>query len=227
MEDRTEQQWIQDLDGEGSARNQALTDLYYLLHQRLCAYLHIRSRTLPALAELHSDEIEELAADCAQKSLIRIWERREQYKGTGPFTHWVFIVAIHLASAELERMKWMREIPVGDVGNDDYGLQQIEDDLIFAPEKQALLQSMLDEIAVTVAKGFTPLERTVFILFYACDWPTKECARYLNAVNDSSGHATSNSVSKTLARSRQKLATALLEAGYDVKDVVNMPMIAW
>ncbi|MCB0122371.1 MAG: sigma-70 family RNA polymerase sigma factor [Caldilineaceae bacterium] len=227
MNNRTDQQWIQELDGEGSVRDEALTDLYDLLYRRLCAYLHIRSRTFPALAELHSDEIEELAADFAQDSLLRIWERREQYKGAGPFLHWAFIVALRLASAALERMQWMHEIPVGDVGNDDYRLQQIEDDPIFAPEQQALLQSMLDEIATIIEKGLTPLERIVFLLYYACDWPTKECARYLNIVNDSSGRATTNSVSKTLARAREKIGTALIEANYEVNDVVNMPMVAW
>ena len=235
MEDRTDQQWLEALRENGSAaQTRAYTDLYHLLYRRLCGYIRQRSRTLSAMDGLHSDEIEALAEDYAQEALLRVWERLDDYKGTGKFTSWAFVIAVNIAGEAFRRKRWSCEQPSSDLESEAHQQDASTGESAIEPEQHALLQALLDELSNIIEHTLTLRERTVFVLHYLCDWRAEEIARHLttmrDAERDSASHAaqvTENAVFRSLYRARRKIALALIEAGYDLEDIVDLPAIAW
>ncbi|MGE5462362.1 MAG: sigma factor, partial [Syntrophothermus sp.] len=85
--DRTNQEWLHDLNSEGPSQDAAIADLRDLL---LRAALYFFSRNLGDLQQLDREEILQRAEDCAQDALISVMSHVPDFRGDSKFTTWAY-----------------------------------------------------------------------------------------------------------------------------------------
>jgi len=103
MTERTHEQWLTDLKQEGPGRAQALEDLRARLERGLVYYL---SRERSDLADRSADEIQQMAQDFAQDSLLKVLNNLNSFRGESQFTTWAAKIAARVAISELRRARW-------------------------------------------------------------------------------------------------------------------------
>lgn len=103
MADRTNEQWLADLQTEGPARAEALGDLTQRLERGLFYYLrHDRSD----LSNRSEDEIQRMAQDFAQEALLKVLDNLETFRGESLFLTWASKIAARVAISELRRARY-------------------------------------------------------------------------------------------------------------------------
>lgn len=83
--DRTNQEWLQDLNSGGSRQEGAVSDLRDLL---LRAALYFFSRNIGDFKGLDHREVVQRAEDCAQDALVAVMEHIPEFRGESKFTTW-------------------------------------------------------------------------------------------------------------------------------------------
>jgi RNA polymerase sigma-70 factor (ECF subfamily) len=103
MTDRTNDQWLADLQAEGATRAKALMDLAARLERGLFFYLsHDRSD----LVDRSTEELQQMAQDFAQESLIKVLDNLVSFRGESQFLTWATKIASRVAISELRRARW-------------------------------------------------------------------------------------------------------------------------
>lgn len=103
MADRTNEQWLADLQTEGPARADALADLAQRLERGLFYYLrHDRSD----LSDRSEDEIQRMAQDFVQEALLKVLDNLETFRGESMFLTWASKIAARGAISELRRARY-------------------------------------------------------------------------------------------------------------------------
>ena len=98
--ERSNEDWLRDLASSGDARENAIQDLLRWLERRLLFYLRDRSD----LRGLDDSELNQMAGDFAQDSVIIILDKMQQFQGRSKFTTWAAKIAIHQALGELRKL---------------------------------------------------------------------------------------------------------------------------
>ena len=99
MSQRTNEEWLDELQATGAVRNAALADLREILISGL-------SRGLLNRVNTAAPEFDSLAEDFAQEALLRILDKLDTFAGRSRFTTWAHKIAISLALTELRRKRW-------------------------------------------------------------------------------------------------------------------------
>lgn len=103
MTDRTNEQWLTELQSEGPAQKKAIEDLRTRLHRSVYYYL---SQERSDLRDLAQKELVEMAQDMAQDAVLRVMDNLENFRGESRFTTWTNKIAIRLAISELRRARY-------------------------------------------------------------------------------------------------------------------------
>ena len=99
--DRTNDEWLAALAGDGRELTAALEDLRPVLHQALRVTVGPRvDRGADALVD-----------DLVQDALLQVRDRAGQFRGDARFTTWAQRVAVNLAFSELRRKRW-EDVPL-------------------------------------------------------------------------------------------------------------------
>ncbi len=99
--DRTNDEWLAALAGDGRDLDAALRDLRPVLHQALRVTVGPRvDRGADALVD-----------DLVQDALLQVRDRAGQFRGDARFTTWAQRVAVNLAFSELRRKRW-EDVPL-------------------------------------------------------------------------------------------------------------------
>jgi len=97
---RNNEQWLAQLE---RAESEALADLREYLRRAVFIYLN---RHREDLNHLDRGELEHLAEDMVQDSLLQILGSLDTFRGDSKFTTWAYRFVINAAAAELRLHRW-------------------------------------------------------------------------------------------------------------------------
>jgi RNA polymerase sigma-70 factor (ECF subfamily) len=103
MVDRTNEQWLADLTGSPAVQAPAIEELRERLQRGIFYYL---SRERSDLAQLSTQEINQMAEDLAQDATLRVLENMDSFRGDSRFTTWATKIAVRVAISDLRRARY-------------------------------------------------------------------------------------------------------------------------
>ena len=202
MTERTNDDWLAQLDQDGPVADGAVSDLRAVLRRGL-------GRALRG----HPGADDAFLEDATQDAVLKVLSGRSSFRGTSKFTTWAVTVGVRVAFSELRRARW-RDVSLEGLTEgglaptpqpSEPGSPQVERD-----ELIALMRRVMDADLT---------ERQRFVLLAELNGvPQAElCARLeLNR----------NALYKLGHDARQKLKRGLLAAGVDEDDVREVFAIA-
>jgi RNA polymerase sigma-70 factor (ECF subfamily) len=102
--------WLRDLRSEGRTKDQAVARLHALL---LRAARFECARRRPALPHLRGNDLDDIANQAADDSLVSVLARLDDFRGASRFTTWVYKFALLEAAVKLRKRSWQgREVPL-------------------------------------------------------------------------------------------------------------------
>lgn len=206
--DRTNQEWLNDLNAGGSSQEAAITDLRDIL---LRATLFFFNRNLGDFGGLSHNEIQQRAEDCAQDALIAVMSHLSDFRGDSKFSTWVYKFAINIAlmAARHERWKGFSLDELSESGEEAFSEWIMRDKSDGVAPEQSIMQDQLSELIRNVIdQELTAKQRQVLLLMVFNETPMDEVVRHLGTNR--------NSVYKLLHDARQKLKSSLLSHGFEL-----------
>lgn len=149
MTERTNQQWLEELAGEPDAQKLALEALHKRLHRSIYYYL---SQDRSDLRDLAAKELQAMAGDMAQDSVLRVMKNLDSFRGESRFTTWANKIAIRLAISTLRRARY-KNFSLDDLTKDGDFLSadsNIVSDAPPNPERAA----ERDDVLAKIMEGF-------------------------------------------------------------------------
>lgn len=193
--DRTNEEWVSDLQAGGAPAEAALRDLRPVLLRALRVTLAPRvDRGADALAE-----------DLAQQALLHVRDRLDGFRGDARFTTWAQKVAVRIALSELRRKRW-ENVPLDAVVADPPAAPEPAAD---AALEQAEAVRLVRDLIET---ELTDRQRTALEAVLA-GMPLEEVARRLDTNR--------NALYKLLHDARQRLKAAFDARGLTADDLLD------
>jgi RNA polymerase sigma factor (sigma-70 family) len=104
---RNNEKWTTELCGSDlQEQAQAFQDLGRYLFVLACQFLSDQRANLPYIANLAHSEIEELAQDCVQETLVKVWQavcKNSRFKGEAKFTTYATSILLNEIKAWIRR----------------------------------------------------------------------------------------------------------------------------
>ena len=154
MTDRTNEQWLDALRGDGDEQQEALEDLRKRLHRSIYYYL---SQDRSDLRDLAAKELQAMAGDMAQDSVLRVMDNLDSFRGESRFTTWTNKIAVRLAISTLRRARY-KNFSLDDLTKDGDFLSadaSIVNDAPPGPERAAERDDVLDKIMSAFREALT------------------------------------------------------------------------
>ena len=200
MKDRTNQEWLDDLQGSG--RDEALTDLRAFLVRGLRYSLTSYSNVDEALIE-----------DFVQDALLRILDNLDTFRGESRFTTWAQKIAIRVAFTELRRHRW-RDLSLEAI-TEPQGLDFVPNFLIdphVPPDRQAVQRQFLESLQRLIATELTDKQRQALVAVRIRGIPLEEVARRMGTNR--------NALYKLLHDARRRLKSRMEAEGLSPQEVL-------
>lgn len=164
---RSNEEWLAALQGSGVRQQAAIEDLRDYVVRVIYIYL---SRHRSDLAHLDHSEVEQLAEDYAQETLVHTLKKLDTFRGDSKFTTWAYRIAINQAASDLRRKRW------GDVSIDAMQeaadaplpplLASLEDGATANPDQRVIRDQIWTLIREVIENEFTDRQRIVFVNQY-------------------------------------------------------------
>lgn len=154
MTDRTNEQWLEDLRADGEIQQLALEDLRKRLHRSIYYYL---SQDRSDLRDLAGKELQAMAGDMAQDSVLRVMDNLDSFRGESRFTTWTNKIAIRLAISTLRRARY-KNFSLDDLTKDGDFLSAEANMVTDAPpnpERAAERDDVMDKIMAGFRESLT------------------------------------------------------------------------
>ena len=206
MPTRTNEQWLADLQSDGSARGSALEDLRAVVVSGLPYAL---SRWISA----SDPQFDSLVEEVAQETLVRTLNRLQTFEGRSQFTTWVHKIAIRIALSELRRKRW-RDASLDEMVDDEESPapDSLLEDSHALPETSVERADMMTHVRRIIAEELTDRQREALIMLGVQDVPMDEAARRLKTNR--------NALYKLLHDARLRLKRRLAMEGLEAQDVL-------
>jgi RNA polymerase sigma-70 factor (ECF subfamily) len=210
---KTNEEWLRALRADGIEQDDALKDLRETILRAMRAYLAADSGYRSAF---RSEEVGQIAEDCAQETLLTIRQKIDTFKGESRFTTWATAIAIRILLGELRRRRWKQlSIQQSRIGH-DLPKRPIETLQSRDPDPELALQQ--DEIwrnlTTIIEEELTARQRYVLIASVFQGMP-------LDLVADRLGTNRDN-VYKVLHDARKKLKTCLSKRGLSQQEILRI-----
>jgi RNA polymerase sigma factor (sigma-70 family) len=226
MTDRDNETWIAELKGERGKQRQetAFQDLGKVLLSLIRWYLSNSTALPPGLAHGSLQDLDQLAQDIVQDSLVRIWQKGlDLYRGEAKFLTFAKAIAINQARQKLRQM-WRQGEELWPSLNAD-GTDEDSEILSIAvrskmvmeelsPEKQVMLRDVAQYIDRILAGRCSLREREAFVKKHLDGLTSKETAQSMNT--------TDRAVNLLTFNARQKLREGLEENGYTLATLLGI-----
>lgn len=205
MAERTNDQWVADLQPGAISREAAIADLRTRLQRGLFYYL---SRERSDLADLATDEITHMAEDFAQEATLRVLDNLPTFRGDSQFTTWATKIAVRMAISEMRRARY-RDFSLDALMNDsdnragDASLIAASDE--DSPELTAEKRDVLAGVERALREALTSRQRAAFEALILEGVP-------LDVVADRLG-TNRNALYKLIFDARRKIRTHLENQG--------------
>jgi RNA polymerase sigma-70 factor (ECF subfamily) len=200
MKDRTNQEWLDDL--QGPDRDEALADLRAVLVRGLGYSLANRSDVDAVLIE-----------DFVQDALLKILDNLDTFRGESRFTTWAQKIAVRVAFTELRRHRW-RDLSLEAIA-EPQGLDFFPDFLVdpeAPPDQQAVQRLFLESLQRLIATELTDKQRQALVAVRIQGIPLEEVARRMDTNR--------NALYKLLHDARQRLKSRMEAEGLSPEDVL-------
>jgi len=204
--ERSNEQWVDDLDAPGEAQEIALGDLRAIVMRGL-AY------ALSKWLKPSDPEFESLSEEVAQDTLLRVLESLHTFEGRSKFTTWVHKIAVRIALTELRRKRWrdvsLDELTENAPGQGPLGVLTAH---VAGPEVVAEQSDMIAHLQRVISEELTEKQREALIATRIHGMPMEEVARRMSTNR--------NALYKLLHDARHRLKTRLEEEGLSPEDVM-------
>ncbi len=201
--ERTNEDWLQDLQGEHA--EQAIADLREILLRGLRAALASRIRR----------DLEFVVEDFVQDALLKILANQHTFRGESKFTTWAHKIAVHVAYTELRRRRWhdisLQEMIDSFEGNDF--TPAILTDTDVTPEDKTTRRTLLAFVQRMIDEELTERQRTAMNLVVLKGIPMEEVARRMDTNR--------NALYKLIYDARQRLKRGMIENGIAPDEVLS------
>lgn len=208
MRQRDNAEWLTALQEGGRSQESALAELRQGLLAAIRAYLN---RNHLIQGSLHFEEIQHLAEDCAQESILIIQSKLEGFRGESQFMTWAYSIAIRVALGELRRRRWrqatIERAQLGQV----LPAWPIEEP---GPERSLQQREAWALLTRLINTTLTPLQRTALVAHAFQGMPLDEVAEWLGSNR--------NSLYKLIHDARKRLKQALLDEGVTHEDLIGV-----
>lgn len=211
--ERTNDEWLTDLR-EGSPRQaDALADLRARVQRSIYYYL---SQERSDLRDAPQQELQQMAEDLAQDTVMRVLNNLHHFRGESQFTTWANRIATRIAISELRRARY-RDFSLDNITAEGETLPA-EASLISepppSPERAAEQADTLDRVMSLLAESLTDRQYKALEAVALRGIP-------MDVVADQLG-TNRNALYKLLHDARRKLKTALESNGLTVDYVLNL-----
>lgn len=205
---RTNDQWLHDLQAEGSVRKKALADLREILLNGL-------KRGLLNQVNTSAPEFETQAEDFVQEALLKILDKLHTFAGRSKFTTWAHKVAVSVALTELRRKRWQDRSLDGIVETDsgDY-TPSFMADADPTPERVAERAEMVRHVGDLIENSLTDKQRQALVSVTIEGKSASEVAQEMEMKP--------NAVYKLLHDARLRLKRTLAEDGLTPGDILAL-----
>jgi len=207
--ERSNEAWLADLQAEGLQQDAAIQDLLSWLERRLFYYLRDRSD----LRRLDGDEIEHMASDFAQDSVLIILKKSDQFQGRSKFTTWAAKIAVHQALGELRRARW-RDVSLDELTADG----SFEPDFLTndqaTPEQEALQKDIIATVMDVMQNELSERQRRALYARLVQGVPSALLAEQMNT--------NPNALYKLIHDARKRLKARLIERGLSPEDALSV-----
>ncbi len=196
--DPQSREWLRDLDGTGTGRDEAVARLHALLLR--AARFEVAGRR-PALPHLRGGDLDDVAMEAADDALVSVLRRLGDFRGASRFTTWAYKFGLLEAAVKLRRRAWQgREVPL-----------EPESWTLFSsasptPGAAAERTELLEALRRAIDEGLTPHQRRVLVALALNGVPIDVLAERLDT--------TRGALYKTLHDARRKLRARLADGGF-------------
>jgi RNA polymerase sigma factor (sigma-70 family) len=198
MRERTNEQWLTDLQGPNP--DEALADLYDLL-----------VRGLRVSLGSYGGGVDANTGDFAQEALIKIIGSLDSFRGESRFTTWALKIAMNVALTELKRKRW-RDVSLQELFARRKAANREPPDPQLGPEQLALQNTVLQELRRMVDEELTDRQREAVVAVLLEGMPISEVARRMGT--------NQNALYKLLHDARRKLKRQMEAAGLSPQEVL-------
>lgn len=202
MRERTNQEWLRDL--QGANQSEALHDLREFLVEGL-GY---------ALSDHHRENMSALIEDFVQEALLKILDNLDTFRGESKLTTWAQKIAVRVAYTELRRKRW-EDVSINDFIPDDSGTDftpAILTDRDPTPEQVTTQEMMIRKIMKMIDEDLTERQREAIYAVMFGGMPLQEAARRMDTNR--------NALYKMIYDARKKLRDNLLLEGLTPEDIL-------
>jgi RNA polymerase sigma-70 factor (ECF subfamily) len=198
MQERTNEQWLAEL--QGSNTDDALADLREVL-----------VRGLRAALGSHAGDVDANVEDFAQEALIKIMSNLASFRGESRFTTWANKIAMNVALTELKRRRW-RDVSLQDVFARREAADRGLADHHLTPEQLAYQNMVLTNLRRMIDEELTDRQREAVVAVTLEGMPIAEVARRMGT--------NQNALYKLLHDARKKLKLRMEAAGLSPQEVL-------
>ncbi len=206
MTNRTNEQWLTELNADHPEHETAVSDLYTILVNGL-------QRGLLGRIKTSALEFDSLAEDFAQEALLKVIDKRHTFAGLSKFTTWAHKVAVSVALTELRRKRWqdnsLNSITETDSG--DYTPSFMADKAP-QPDNVAERTEMLSYVDTLIQQDLTEKQRTALVASIIDDKTTNEIAAMMDMKP--------NAVYKLLHDARVRLKKSVARDGLTPQEII-------
>ena len=213
--ERSNEAWLQALTGAPAEQDAAITALHARLQRGLYWYL---ARERSDLAGRSPAELEQMAEDYAQDSVMRVLQRLDSFRGESRFTTWATRIALRIAISDLRRARY-RDFRLDDLTADGEllparGDALLNDDHSPTPEGIAERADVQERIARALREKLTPRQRQALEAVVLQGVPLEVVAQQMGSNR--------NALYKLVHDARRKLRAELEAQGLDVAYMLDL-----
>jgi RNA polymerase sigma-70 factor, ECF subfamily len=164
-----------------------------------------------ARAEINSGQVQDLAEDVTQTTLVAVKAKLGTFRNDSRFTTWVYRIAINTLLADLRRRRWTQRVPTEL--SDTLPLQLIEE-AAANPEHATARHELWTLLRRLIDTELTPHQRAI-LLAQAFQGQPLDVIAAVHGINR-------DAVYKVLHDARRKLRATLLQYGLTQADILRM-----
>ena len=207
MDQRTNEEWIENLRAGGDPQARALEDLRAIILRGL-------PYAIAGRLDPNSPEAEALTEEVAQETLLNVLKYLDTFEGRSQFTTWAHKIAVRAALTELRRVRW-REVPLPEMGmndDEDNSYRELPDHQP-SPEDQMDRKDMMRRVNRIIMEELTEKQRTAMTATME-GFPLEEAAQRLGMNR--------NSLYKLMHDARLRLKKRLEKEGLTPQQVLSV-----
>lgn len=217
MAQRTNAEWLNDLQQPGDVQARALADLReYLLR---AAFVYLRDGR-SELSHLSSDDLMEMAEDFAQNALLTLQANLHKFRGDAKFTTWAYRFVINEAAGELRKRRY-RDFSWDEMTERETAVftQLLQADRPLDPTLQAEREELIRFLVNIIETELNERQRIAILCIHFQGRSVQETAEILET--------SPNTLYKTLHDARKKIKAKLLARHYSMGDILALFDSLW